>query len=88
MATNHAAEELAEAQADGRLKTDPSIGVSDLQNVLEAFLKFKGDRNFQKVLDDIAAEGVSWTSRPKVCIFLKQVCVKHSVESVFKSACL
>ena len=63
------AEELAAAQADGKLKVDPSITVGDLEAVLENYLDIAGSRNFQTLLDYITAEAVSWTSRPKVCIF-------------------
>ena len=71
---NSYADELAVAQVESRLKTDPSISVKDMQNVLEVYLSNIGNRNFQAFLDVIAAGEVSWTARPKVCIFLKQVC--------------
>lgn len=74
MANNFHADELAVAQVESRLKTDPSISVKDMQNVLEVYMSTTGNRNFQAFLDVIAAGEVSWTARPKVCIFLKQVC--------------
>ena len=74
-ATAAAAEELsAVAQAEGKLKVDPSIGVIDMQLVVENYLKAEGSRNFQALLDVIVKEGTSWTSRPKVCLFEAKVC--------------
>ena len=58
----------AVTQAEGKLKVDPSIGISDMQAVVEAYLKVEGCRNFQKLLDMIVKEGTTWTSRPKVCL--------------------
>ena len=58
----------AVAQVEGKLKVDPSIGISDMQAVVEAYLQVEGSRNFQKLLDFIVKEGTSWTSRPKVCL--------------------
>ena len=63
-----AAELSAVTQAEGKLKVDPSIGISDMQAVVEAYLQVEGSRNFQKLLDIITKEGTSWTSRPKVCL--------------------
>ena len=68
------AEELAAVQAEGKLKVDPSITVADMQSAVDAYLASEGTRNFQALLDVIAAEAVSWGSRPKVCLFLQQVC--------------
>ena len=74
-ATAAAAAELsAVAQAEGKLKVDPSIGIADMQAVVEAYLKAEGSRNFQALLDVIAKEGTSWTARPKVCLFETKVC--------------
>ena len=58
----------AVTQAEGKLKVDPSIGISDMQAMLEAYMKAEGCRNFQKLLDMIVKEGTTWTSRPKVCL--------------------
>jgi hypothetical protein len=68
------AEELAVVQAEGKLKVDPSITVADMQNAVDIYLASEGNRNFQVLLDVIATEAVSWGSRPKVCLFLQQVC--------------
>ena len=69
MALSKELDELsAVTQAEGKLKVDPSIGISDMQAVVEAYLKVEGSRNFQKLLDIITKEGTSWTSRPKVCL--------------------
>ena len=68
------AEELAVLQAEGRLKVDPSITVADMQSAVDEYLKLEGTRNFQTFLDVIAREGTTWSTRPKVCIFLQQVC--------------
>ena len=68
------AEELAISTAEGKLKIDPSISVADMQHVIETYFVIEGTRNFQQLLDEIHKEGVSWTSRPKVSIFEKQVC--------------
>ena len=73
-ATAAAAELSAVAQAEGKLKVDPSIGIADLQGVVEAYMKAEGSRNFQALLDVIAKEGTSWTARPKVCLFEAKVC--------------
>ena len=58
----------AVTQAEGKLKVDPSVGMGDMQVVVESYLAVEGSRNFQKLLDMIVKEGTSWTSRPKVCL--------------------
>ena len=58
----------AVTQAEGKLKVDPSIGVSGMPTAVEAYLQAEGSKNFQKLLDIIVKEGTSWTSRPKVCL--------------------
>ena len=67
-AESTATELSAVTQAEGKLKVDPSIGTSDLQRVVENYLRAEGSRNFQKLLDVIVKEGTNWTSRPKVCL--------------------
>ncbi len=57
--------ELELAAQDGRAKCDPAIGVSDLEDALEAYFGKIGYRNLQEVLDAIKGSGITWTTAPK-----------------------
>ena len=64
---------LAPEQAESKLnaprnRKDPNVSVADLQRVLEKYFEVAGTRNFQLLIDTITANGISWKSKPKVCL--------------------
>ena len=59
------AEEEDEETAYMRLCPDPSIGVGDLENALEAFFAAVGYRNLQEVVDSIKEAKCTWKTAPK-----------------------
>ena len=49
----------------GRVKSDPSIGVADLEFALNEYFKEVGYRNIEEVLDVIKDGRVTWKTSPK-----------------------
>ena len=49
----------------GRVKSDPSITVVDLENALNEYFKAVGYRSIQEVVDCIKEARVTWKTSPK-----------------------
>jgi hypothetical protein len=57
--------EDAEEIAYGRLKPDPAVGVSDLQQAFEIFFTGTESRNMAEVMEEIENHKVNWKTAPQ-----------------------